>query len=74
MWRFFHEAGVLGKNRLFSFHVKELAKHSLNNSNSLKAIQQAVKNIFNSGVDEQLQMLCKAYSLQTKQSAPTSIR
>jgi len=40
--------------------MKEVAKHFLNSFNSLKAIQQAVKNILNSVVDEQLQMLCKA--------------
>ncbi|MCJ1357859.1 MAG: hypothetical protein MMC33_007855 [Icmadophila ericetorum] len=44
----------------YSFHVKGLSKHLLDDENGIRAAVQAIKNILDHGADPRLQRLCEA--------------
>lgn len=51
------------EKKQFSFYVKELLKHFLNDENSIRAIWQTVQNIMNYEVKECLKTLCWALNV-----------
>ncbi|SLM35713.1 hypothetical protein LPUS_05073 [Lasallia pustulata] len=55
-----HWLGIDAEDEQFCFHVAGLSRYFLDDLDSLKAVQRAVKNILEYGADERLQTLCEA--------------
>ncbi|KAA6412052.1 MAG: hypothetical protein FRX48_04202 [Lasallia pustulata] len=55
-----HWLGIDADDGQFTFHLEDLSTYKLNDLDDLRAVQRAVKNILDYGVDERLQTLCKA--------------